>query len=211
MIADAKHNEPVSDMTSMRYEKISAAKPDSPRVATDLSEEAMLRHHAESAMSAMRDLLGKIQGDMAHAADPREWAERYPWATVAVAAAAGFAAAATIAGRKTQSAPAAPPVATPSGVVPESVSASERERYEAYLRDSARAETATPPPPPRESIWTPLIEMAKAAASSYLMSAAQAGIAAFAAAHAANAATEEAVDKNGDDASNDSNPDVVPT
>jgi len=190
MIADAKHNEHGSGTTSMRYEKISAAKPAAPHIETDLSEEAMLQHHADSALAAMRDLLAKIQGDMKHAADPREWAERYPWATVAAAAAAGFAAAATIVPHKH-----APSTSSEPG------NAGERERMEAYVRDAARraaAETtgaALPPPPPQQSVWTPLVELAKSAAAKYILSAAQTGIAAFAAAHAVQKMSEESTEE----------------
>ncbi|MCE9606017.1 MAG: hypothetical protein K8U03_14065 [Planctomycetia bacterium] len=193
----------------MRYEKISAAKPEKPHVDTDLSEEVLLRHQAESAMSAIHDLLGKIQGDMAHAADPREWAERYPWATVAVAAAAGFAAATTIASRK-----AAPPA---SAAPPPSNGAA---RSEAYVRGEPRTRPEPEPaPPPQESHWTPLVEMAKVAASKYLMSIAQTGIAAFAASRAAAAAAHEdsqstdsqAAASDRRTAGDGETPDVVPT
>jgi ElaB/YqjD/DUF883 family membrane-anchored ribosome-binding protein len=198
MIADANHNGPVSGTTSMRYEKISAAKTEKPNIdsahlETEMSEEALLRHHADSAMKAMRELLSKIHGDMSHVADPREWAERYPWATVAAAAAAGFVAAKVIKPRKKPEAPATPHAAAESsadaGVA--APAAFERARYEAYLRDQAQAKADGASAAPHESMWSPLVEMAKSAAARYIMSAAQAGIAAFAAAHAAKSAGEE--------------------
>jgi len=199
MIADAKHNGNGSGTTSMRYEKISAAKTVAPPVETELTEEALLRHHGASALAAMRELFAKIQGDAKHAADPREWAERYPWASVAAAAAAGFAAAATIAPHKK-------PAETGDVAA---TWAADRARYEAYLRDVAeRPEAASPPP--RPSAWTPLVEMAKSAAARYLMSAAQAGIAAFAATHAATAATDAKTEADDQADGSDARPDIRP-
>lgn len=182
MIADAKHNGIDSGTTSIRYEKISAAKTSAPHVETELTEEALLRHHAASALAAMRELFTTIQADAMHAADPREWAERHPWGSVAAAAAAGFAAAAAM----------APPKKSAANVDYAAASAAERARYEAYLNDAAQRPAAVPPP--SQSAWAPLVEMAKSAAARYLMSAAQAGIAAFAATHAATAAAESNAD-----------------
>lgn len=182
----------------MRYEKVSAAKTPNPHVEpapleAEMSEEALLQHHAESAMKAMRELLAKIHGDMSQVADPREWAERYPWATVAAAAAAGFVAAKVVTPRKKSEPPVAPQAGPGSAgkANDDAGAALERARYEAYLRDQAQGGAASASSPPRESMWTPLVEMAKSAAARYIMSAVQAGVAAFAAAHAAKSATEE--------------------
>jgi len=185
----------------MRYEKISAAKTVAPQVETELTEEALLRHHAASALAAMRELVAKIQVDAKHAADPREWAERHPWGAVAAAAAAGFAAAAAMAPQQ-QSAE--------SGEIAAAVAAHPA-RYEAYLRDATQRPEVAPPPPPSQSIWAPLVGMAKSAAADYLMSAVQAGIAAFAAAHAATAATDAKNDADDEAAKQSEAPHIEPS
>ncbi|HWE92798.1 MAG TPA: hypothetical protein VG269_02385 [Tepidisphaeraceae bacterium] len=79
-----------------------APPPDKP--STTLSEAEYLAQQAASAQAAMTDALKEMGKDFARTADPRLWAKTHPWATLASAAVAGFAAAAAVVPSKEQQA-----------------------------------------------------------------------------------------------------------
>jgi hypothetical protein len=79
-----------------------APPPDKP--STTLSESEYLAQQAASAQAALTDALKEMGKDFARTADPRLWAKTHPWATLASAAVAGFAAAAAVVPSKEQQA-----------------------------------------------------------------------------------------------------------
>ncbi|MGB7160593.1 MAG: hypothetical protein WBD40_21185 [Tepidisphaeraceae bacterium] len=60
------------------------------------SEAEFLAHQAEEAKRAITAAFGALAKDLRDGADPRAWTKEHPWAVVAGAAVAGFAAAATL-------------------------------------------------------------------------------------------------------------------
>ena len=81
---DAKAKAPASGTTS-------ANKP-----AAKLSETEYLAREAQEAKAAFHATLDQMRASLKDAADVRAWARRYPWATLGVAAVAGFVAAKTV-------------------------------------------------------------------------------------------------------------------
>jgi hypothetical protein len=74
------------------------------REAKNKSESELLREEAQLASEAIRQTLRSMQGDVKEAADVAAWTREYPWASIGVAAAAGFLAASALApgGRRTR-------------------------------------------------------------------------------------------------------------
>jgi ElaB/YqjD/DUF883 family membrane-anchored ribosome-binding protein len=63
------------------------------RPTAKLSETEYLQREATDAQAAMQATLEQMRASLKEAADVRAWARHYPWATLGVAAAAGFVAA----------------------------------------------------------------------------------------------------------------------
>jgi hypothetical protein len=81
MTNDVETSEPASATTS-------ASKP-----AAKLSETEYLQREATEAQAAIQATLEQMRASLKDASDVRAWARHYPWATLGVAAAAGFVAA----------------------------------------------------------------------------------------------------------------------
>jgi ElaB/YqjD/DUF883 family membrane-anchored ribosome-binding protein len=64
--------------------------------ATPLSESAFLTKQAADAKAAMSRVISDVKHELAQGADPREWMQVHPWATMGVAAVAGFLAASVL-------------------------------------------------------------------------------------------------------------------
>lgn len=63
---------------------------------------AALQHEAAAARSAMSGAVADLQHHLQTVADPREWAQRRPWVSLGVAAAAGFVAVSLFTGERKQ-------------------------------------------------------------------------------------------------------------
>ena len=64
--------------------------------AKKLSESEYLKQQAEAARTAIAGAFEDLKSDLGRGVDPREWMKTHPWMTLASAAVAGFAAAATV-------------------------------------------------------------------------------------------------------------------
>lgn len=68
--------------------------------AERLSEAKFLKHEAAAASGAIQETIERMRASVQDAGDVKAWAERYPWATVGAASAAGFLIAAAITPRR---------------------------------------------------------------------------------------------------------------
>lgn len=133
--------------------------PDAPRASAAPTEAALLECEAAQARAALRGAIEDLKQSLRHAADPRVWTEKHPWAGVGLAAAAGFGAAALI---KEAAAEAVAPAAVTSAP--------------AAAQNAAAPEQPAAQAPPAghsalHSLLTPLWDIAQAALKSFAVNA----------------------------------------
>jgi hypothetical protein len=124
-------------------------------VRSSESESEFLAHESRLAAEALRGALYDLTEGLHSAADVRLWAQQYPWLSVGVAAATGFAAGAVLAPGTTHA--AAPPAPMPSP---------EQATSEAAPRASAASH-----PSMTHALLAPFWNIAKTAAEGWLMTA----------------------------------------
>jgi hypothetical protein len=70
-----------------------------------MGESEYIQEQTDDAKAAIGATLGELEREVGHAVDPRAWARAHPWISLAVAAAAGFAASELLARSDTEPEP----------------------------------------------------------------------------------------------------------